>query len=126
MIEKPPRKPPQTLTAVATSLPSGSVATTLAAKSSLPASRFALGRVVRFGFNFLLVAVAGGCGWLFITNGQPRFENFLNIFLGLVLEVVPFLLLGAIMAALLATLGGSGVRANRLWQKLHRNRVGAA
>lgn len=126
MIEKPPSKPPLTQTAVVNFRPSGAVTTTLAAKPAFVTGQLQFHRVIRYGFFLLLVAVAGGCGWLFIANGQKRFENFFNIFLGLVLEVVPFLLLGALMAAILELVGRPGAWANRFWQKLNRHRAGAA
>ena len=126
MIEKPPSKPPKTQTAVVNLRPSGAVATTLAARPAFVAGQPEFRRVIRYSFFLFLGMVTGGCGWLFISNGPQRFENFFNIFLGLVLEVVPFLLLGAVMAAILESVGNPGAWANRLWQKLNRNRAGAA
>lgn len=72
---------------------------------------------------FLLV---GFFPWLILPNGSSQFSNFLNIFLGLTIEALPFLLLGALVAAALAVWGHNSGRLESLWKKMARNRTGAA
>jgi uncharacterized membrane protein YraQ (UPF0718 family) len=74
-----------------------------------------------FGQNlpFVTLAVSGIAIWLM---GETYFANFWNIYLGLMLEVLPFFILGAILAALIATLKLPDLK---IWRRVTRNRAGA-
>ncbi len=82
----------------------------------LPAHTSLAGLTLQRLFKYALL-LGIGLGWagLILVNGSARFEVLLNIWLGLVIEVIPFLLLGALLAAALATWGQGWLRADRLW-----------
>jgi len=73
---------------------------------------------------FLVIITAGLFPWLFLPNGATRFAVFENIFLGLTIEALPFLLLGSLLAAALASWGQQ--RVSRLWEATSKNRFKAA
>jgi len=62
--------------------------------------------------------------WLFFPDKKERASLFINIFLGLIIEAMPFLLLGSLFAAGLAVWG---IRwTEKLWQKTAHSRAGSA
>ncbi len=65
------------------------------------------------------MTLAGSIAWLY---GPGYFDNFWNILLGLVIEVAPFLLLGAGLAAVIAPSGFSKLK---IWDLVTRNRASA-
>jgi len=88
-------------------------------------------RSLKLGFEsflavvpFLVIFLAGLFPWLFLPNGATRFAVFENIFLGLTIEALPFLLLGSLLAAALASWGQQ--RISRLWEATSKNRFKAA
>lgn len=85
--------------------------------------RFNLTRSLKlFGqtLPLLIIAGAGLTAWLM---GRSVFDNFWNIYLGLMLEVLPFFMLGAILAALIAPLRLPDMK---IWRTATRNRATAA
>lgn len=77
------------------------------------------GKIVSRALPVSLIALSGLTAWLM---GKVSFQNFWNISLGLLIEVIPFLLSGAILAALIAPLRPGDLK---IWKLATRNRANA-
>ncbi len=77
-----------------------------------------------FSWGAVVIIAALLFPWLFFPDKKERSSLFINIFLGLIIEALPFLLLGSLFAAGLAVWGTRWTE--KLWQKATRSRVRSA
>lgn len=89
-----------------------------------------LGRIESFKkltpFTPLLIVLAVGfLPYLIVPQAKAQWGDFLNISLGLTIEALPFLLIGAIGAAILSTWKSRSAWITRTWKKITGNRAGA-
>ncbi|MBN9390876.1 MAG: permease [Chloroflexi bacterium] len=73
----------------------------------------------------LLLLVVGLLPYFLLPEGKSRWGDFLNIFLGLTIEALPFLLMGALVAATLGVWKQRNKRVTGVWKKIVGTRGGA-
>lgn len=77
-------------------------------------------------FTPLLILMAVGIlPYLLLPEDKSRWGDFLNIFLGLTIEALPFLLMGALVAAALSAWRQRNATVTRIWKKIIGTRGGA-